>query len=179
MADNDQNDEPGRLKRTAKRARRIFMPGNPIALRPEVGTSTKWVISAIKRGNKSCPACGEGKLQIETVIEGPESERILVCDSCEASSPVDDQVQQVVGQINEIREAERKMMIFALIIIVGFGLLAYFNQNLSTFLVALFLGLALMIRSIGYRYRAWQIVNMRLFEERPPVMDWLRDEWKK
>lgn len=106
------------------------------------------------------------------------AKRALGCD-CGYHLPIEPIIATARDELHAIRSAERQFIWFGFGLIAVFGGISYLNGSLVTLLGGLILGMALIIRSIFFRYRRWQIENNRLFESRPPIRDWLRSEWNQ
>lgn len=107
-----------------------------------------------------------------------DTHRALGCD-CGYHLPIEPIMAQARTELGNIKSAEKQFMLFGLALVVVFGVISYFNGSLVTLLGGLVLGLALIIRSMFFRYRRWQVEEGRMFESVPPIRDWLRHEWKQ
>lgn len=119
----------------------------------------------------------------ETDVEGnipasAKAHRALGCD-CGYHLPIEPIIAQARTEIGNIRSAENQFMAYGILLVVLFGAISYLNGSLVTLLGGLVIGLSLIVRSLFFRYRRWQVENDRLFENTPPIRDWLRHEWKQ
>jgi hypothetical protein len=106
------------------------------------------------------------------------STRVLACNTCGYHKPVGPIIEAARSQLTIIKKAERQFMLYGLIVSVVFAVIAYLNGNAITFFGGLLFGLALIIRYFFLIYRHWQIDKGRMYEDRPPFVDWLRYEWR-
>lgn len=113
-----------------------------------------------------------------TIPPNAVAHRALGCD-CGYHLPIQPVIDQARSELNNIKSAEKQFMIFGILLVLVFGIIAYFNGSLVTLLGGLVLGLSLIIRSIFFRYRRWQIEHNRMFETVAPIRDWLRHEWNQ
>ncbi|WP_299592504.1 hypothetical protein [uncultured Tateyamaria sp.] len=83
----------------------------------------------------------------------------------------------VTKTIDELRIGERRFLI-ASAGAVGFGFLYYFVTGyLLTLIGAVLIATMLLFNALHLRYRVWQYVHKRLYENKAPVRDWLRHEF--
>lgn len=160
---------------------RLFRPWENITPQRDDGLRVSDELRALRVGlsekEQLCPVDGK-QLELITIIDEREgtSQRALACD-CGWQMPVDDVIQNVQKELIGVKNAERQFMTYGLLMVIVFGGISLLNGSLITFLGGAILGLALIIRSIFFRYRGWQMQNERMFEEKAPIMDWLRNEW--
>lgn len=169
---------------------RILRPwSNPTIIpRGSSGLSLKEEWSALRQNLSDdqlhCPNDGQPLKLIDVfdtdadgnVSPTAKAHRALGCD-CGYHLPIEPIIAQARTEIGNIRSAEKQFMTFGILLVVVFGGISYLNGSLVTLLGGLVLGLALIVRSLFFRYRRWQVEHDRLFESTPPIFDWLRHEW--
>lgn len=150
-----------------------------------VGSTTKtsvgWARSAFSRSGTRCPieGCG-GTLEIRDIKHSEDQpiERFLVCPNCGTTEPIDTLLDQAASKIDHLRSGEKTFFLWGCLIFIVFGGISLLNRDIMTFLGGSVFALILIMRAFVFRYRAWQACNRRLFEDRPPIMDWISDELK-
>lgn len=204
-ADNDgENEKLSRKqkrqqKRDAKREREenrsiysnvvraLYAPVAPwrSAARTISTTGISNEIGMLRRGlsaRRTCPECNS-HLAVGDVIEQDAdgepldgSYRAFMCQSCGWHQSIDEALQEAKGSLNSFKSSEKQMLFSGLGIFLLFGLISLFNHSLFTVIGGSIIAICLLMFALFYRYRYWQVANERLFEIRPPIKDWLRDE---
>lgn len=127
------------------------------------------------------PGCG-GTLRIEERAAADPlqpKERFLSCPKCGTEEAIDDLFADAAARVNDLRRGERQLFIMGMILFVMTSLLTYVNRDAVTFFGGAVFALLLVQRAIIFRYRAWQATNKKFFlAERPPIREWLADEFK-
>lgn len=178
MADDD--------KTKRRRLRRWFIPALP-SIQTNQGLGVReqgrHFTEALQSQTRTCPFDGS-ELNLTTVFaqnrDGEligNGERAFVCPQCEFTVPVTALIADIRQGLDMLKKAERDYFVFAIGMIVVFGVLSLTTGYLMTLIGGLIFALVLLVISMTYRYRHWQAVNMRLFEIRPPVMDWIKDDF--
>ena len=136
----------------------------------------------------ACPDDGAGMELLDVYPTGPDGEvqaetkpfRALVCPECKYTVPVSVLREQLSKEAEPLKQAERQFVLFGMGILILFGAITVMTGNLLTLLGALLFSLTLFLKALFYRYRHWQALDgTRLFQERPMVSTWLRDEFSK
>lgn len=107
---------------------------------------------------------------------GSEPERVLVCPSCSFTVPVTALKERLKQEAAPFKRSERMFFLFGVVLFVLLGGISLLNQNIYTMLGGLLFTLMLFMNAGFYRYRYWQIQNLRLFEEKAPVGEFFREE---
>lgn len=158
----------------------LFKPRLPrvSGLGDTTASSVRWAKSTFKRSGAACPSCG-GKLEILDIIEEETQEvtRSLVCQECGQHEPIDQLIDQAASQINTLRDGERTFFFSGTAVFTVFAAISFLNSDLTTFLGGAVFSLILMMRGFVFRYRAWQCANKKLYLDRPPIREWLADEF--
>lgn len=143
-------------------------------------SSFRWAKSAFLHSGPRCPNCG-AKVEIKEITNTSDTsqvDRVLICTSCDFYENVATLMEHAVGGIERLRVGERKLFITGLMLFLGASILSFFNKDILTFFGGAVFALVLMQRALLFRYRAWQVTNSKLYSEKPPVREWLKDEFK-
>jgi len=140
--------------------------------------------SGIKQARRTCSQCSS-PMRLETVIPTNdngvvtgEPQRVLACTKCENVEDVTAIMDASIQSMPALKSAETQFYLFGAIIFAVFGVISFFNGSLFTFLGGAVVAFLLIATALFYRYRYWQAKNGRMFEDRPPIKDWLREEMK-
>ncbi|KPN62912.1 hypothetical protein SAMN04488527_1647 [Aliiroseovarius crassostreae] len=169
-----------------KRKFSLFKPRLPrvSGLGDTTKSSATWAREAFSRSGSRCPieGCG-GTLTILDVIDGEEGDaqavRSLVCQKCNTSQPIDHLIDRAAAQIDGLRSGERIFFISGMALFIVFTVMAFLNGSFLTLFGGAVFALLLIMRGFVFRYKAWQATNRKMFEDRPPVLEWLREEFGK
>ena len=142
---------------------------------PMARSSLGWTKAAFSRTGATCrmPGC-DGALRIEERA----SERLLVCPKCGTEQVIDELIDAAAEKVDELRRGERQLFFLGISLFVATSLLALINGDPLTFFGGAVFALILIQRAMIFRYRAWQALNRKLFEDRPPVRQWIADEFR-
>lgn len=140
--------------------------------------------SGIKQARRTCSRCSS-RMQLETIIPTNdngvvtgEPQRVLACTNCDNVEDVTEIMDASTKSMPTLKSAETQFYLFGALIFGVFGVISFFNGSLFTFLGGAVVAFLLIATALFYRYRYWQAKNGRMFEDRPPIKDWLRDEMK-
>lgn len=169
-----------------KRKFSLFKPRLPrvSGLGDTTKSSATWAREAFSRSGSRCPieGCG-GSLTILDIIESDDVDaqpvRSLVCQTCNTSQPIDQLIDRAAAQIDDIRSGERIFFISGMALFIVFTVMAFLNGSLLTLFGGAVFALLLIMRGFVFRYKAWQATNRKMFEDNPPIMEWLREEFSK
>lgn len=165
--------------------RRIFRPRLPSFKGVSMSTtrsSLGWTKAAFSRAGATCPVDGcDGILEIEdrSGDKGDaEGARFLVCPKCGTEQAIDDLLDAAASKVDSLRKGERQLFLGGAALFVATTILAVVNGDPLTFFGGAVFALILIQRAMIFRYKAWQATNRRLFQDRPPVREWLADEFR-
>ena len=105
-----------------------------------------------------------------------EPEKSLVCPDCAFTVPISVMKERLKEEAAPFKQSERMFTLFAFGLFVGLGGISLLNGNLYTLLGGLLFSLMLFMNAIFYRYRYWQCVTGRLFEDRAPFGAFLSED---
>lgn len=147
--------------------------------------------TALSRVRRTCPNDGSF-LRIENVydtdadyIQTRDGETLpahthpdpsLVCPQCGFTVRIETLIEEAQADAAHIKRSENQLVTMAFALGAGCALIAYLTSNLFLLVGGALFALSLFIRALLLRYRYWQAVNARMFESRPPFMEWLRYE---
>lgn len=144
-----------------------------------IGSSISFARAALRRKRASCPSCETGHLTVRDAIEqddGSTSTPLLVCDNCGYTQNISFELDDVAGKIADLRLGERRFLMASLGAF-AFGLIYLLVAgNLFTMIGATFISILLFVNALVFRYRVWQLTFHRLYETKPPIIEWLRYE---
>lgn len=148
--------------------------------------------------SEPCPSCGEHTLHLianggsiipprERIIEadGVESYNssdthpVIRCENCGYSSLAIDLIsteKYTRFSANMFRAAAQLWWCSIGAAVLG-SLFALYEHSVLTLVSILFLSSFMLLKSLSFRYRAWQYAHKRLYEDTPPLGDWLA--WEK
>lgn len=147
----------------------------------DIGSSLGFAISALKqrRLKSQCPSCGAtSSISLQEAIQHDSGDTtyILQCRSCDHVQTIEMELEAITRTIDSLRIGERRFLI-ASAVAAGFSFLYYFATGyLFTLICLMLIAATLLINSLGLRYRVWQLVHKRLYEEKAPIGDWLKYE---
>lgn len=147
-------------------------------------SSARWAKQAFGRSDTKCTTQGcEGRLEIlDLVDDNQDAEeakivKSLACQTCGNSQPVEDLINHAATQIDALRSGERTFFLSGIAMFCVFAFLSFTSGNFLTFFGGAVFALLLMMRGFVFRYKAWQATNAKLFETKPPIAEFLRDEF--
>lgn len=146
----------------------------------DAGSSFSFALSALKRRSSTCPECEAPRslTLLEAVNSaGGDVTYVLGCQHCDYLENVEMKLEAVTKKIDDLRIGERRFLIGAACA-AGFGFLYYFMTGyLFTLIGAMLIATMILTNAILFRYRVWQLVHQRLYEDKAPLADWLRHEF--
>lgn len=166
-----------------------LLPRSPVkGLRTQEGKATfEWAKDQLTqyRGSQ-CPECAHRPLKPVNLINKSDGapkidydQVFLQCENCGYSIDVTEDINQAQQYADLHASTETKYLYAALGMFAGTSLLAIFISNITTFLGGLMLSFILLMYSVQASYRHWQIINRRMYEEKPPVRDFFKDYLRK
>lgn len=123
----------------------------------------------------ACPAC-EGQMTFQPREERGDDSAALVCLSCGHTDILALDPATALANAHRLNDHSNHLFYIGLGLAVLASLLAVYNRSLFTFAGGIILGGFLWLQAAGFRYRAWQHENMRLYEKKPPIKDWIKAE---
>ncbi len=120
-----------------------------------------------------CPKCSG---EMEFAAHHDKGKAALVCRSCGYEEPLSISPVEAMEKSSRFMEQSNQMFYVGLGLAVVAALISIWNGSIYTFFGGILLGSLLWVQSAGFRYRAWQYANMRVFEAKSPFKEWLRSE---
>lgn len=144
----------------------------------ETRTFRVGVADVLNTRRAACPACRAGELVASQIDTGAR-----VCLTCGEVFPLEVLRRTIVVDEETATRlaasARREALICfvtADLVAVGSAIWAVTVGGWPTLIGGTALCAGLLAFAASTRYRAWQVENRRLFESRPPFLDWLRAE---
>ena len=82
------------------------------------------------------------------------------------------------GQTGRLLRIGERRFLIAAACAAGLGFLYYFMTGyLFTLIGAMLIAAMILTNAMVFRYRVWQIVHRRLYQEKAPLGEWLRHEF--
>jgi hypothetical protein len=132
----------------------------------------------------ACPSCNGGQLQ--AVVGGKKNQR--KCDNIEC---------QTIITLHELRDAKLRPDVYvpkvraayynrqagfiflaAIILILSAMVVVIYTRSQLLFLSTLFLTVPVLSAAIAMRYRAWQTLENRLYEDTAPFRDFIKAQFR-
>lgn len=159
--------------------RRLFQ--SRISGQRDIGSSFSFALSALKKRPSSvCPSChapSSVKLIEAITNDSGDTTYILGCDHCDYIENLEMKIEAVTKTIDDLRTGERRFLIAA-VCAVGFGFAYYFFTGyILTLVGSVFIAAILLINAMTFRYRVWQLVHKRLYQNKAPMREWLKQEF--
>lgn len=133
---------------------------------------------SIDSGGHRCPVCS-GLMTFVAGADRDDGISVLACTQCP-------HVDHLIIEPAEAMERAKRFSGLAMqFLYVGMGLaviasmIAVFNKSFFTLTGGVLLGGILWLQSAGFRYRAWQYENMRLYEKKAPIREWIYSEYQQ
>lgn len=154
----------------------------------ETGQAFKWARSHIveQRGSV-CPDCGQASLhpvqmleerpgnQASLVVLNTSSQVYLECKDCGYTEDVTALMLEAANKIDAFAKMERNYAYTAIAMFAFSLILALWIGNPYTLIGGSLLALMLVVHAFNASYRRWQIINSRMYEQKAPIGDFLRD----
>lgn len=187
MARKKKKDEAAEPKATESTPLRHLAPRlRPIRLSPfkqqfrnvrdSAGFFASLKSSLDAQGHR-CPECDSPMVFVARGTDG-RSDSALVCSSCDYSEALVIEPQAALEKAERMSRQALQFLYIGMAIAVIASLIALFNRSSLTLLGGVLLGIILWLQAAGFRYRQWQYENMRLFEPKAPIKDWLTAEYR-
>jgi hypothetical protein len=139
----------------------------------------------LKHHRRECPECGS-RVTVGDIIPQDvngnatgEPYRAFMCNACGHHESVAEAIAEAKESVDDLKSSENKLFIAGISVFAIFAAIALFGRSLGPLIGGSAFSFSLISAALLYRYRHWQVIQARLFEEKPAILDWLKDEMAK
>ena len=160
-----------------------MIPKPPVRVKPRVIKDEHRYVAAAARGalraeRAPCPTCEAGSLQ------PTDDDEARCCDHCGTVVTLDDLailngawLDDTAAQRRDYCERHARLLVQ--IDFIGFALTAAwgtFTGSWSPLIAVGIFSIPILTHALSFRYRAWQATTGRVYEQKAPFGDFMRDE---